>query len=99
VDNGQDVHKVVSNRVEHPIWEAWKQGATNASNDFRVELRRLLETFELQFDRSQEFVAKPRATRLVPLVRLTHITQGSRGKLYAVRHEPSCRRDFNCSHE
>lgn len=99
MDNRQYVNQIVTNRVEHTERKPRQHCTTNARNDFRIQLRRLLESFKLQFDSGQELFAQTAALRLVPIVRLAHLTQRTSRKLYAIRHVPSRRRDLTCSHE
>jgi hypothetical protein len=41
----------------------------------------LLKAFNLQFDRGHKFFAKPKASRLVPIVRFAHFAQRPSRKL------------------
>lgn len=80
MNDGQDVNKIISNRIGYAVRKSWKQGTPNARHRFRVEQRSLLKPFELQIDRGDELFAKFRASRFVPAIRLARLAQCARGE-------------------
>ncbi len=88
VNNGQNVNKIILDRVENAIRKPWQECTAHAWDNFRVQKRNLLKAFKLKFKSQLKFSAEPFALFLIPIERFADFAHGPTGKLQAVRHEP-----------
>ena len=87
VNNGEDVHQIISNDVENTVGKSRQQGSSNTGQDFRIQQRCLLQSFQLELKRRLILRAQPLTLSLIPLISLTDLPDGSARKLQAIRHD------------
>lgn len=88
VNYGQNVNKIILDRVEHAIRKPWQECAAYSRDNFRVQKRNLLKAFKLKLKSQLKFRAEPFAFFFIPIERFADFANGPTGKLQAVRHEP-----------